>query len=93
MTTIDQLIAAARANPADRTTRFALADCLNERGGPGDKEAAEYLLAYIELERLNSDKPPRRLMRRIAKLESRLRRLKHQIQPPPTPPRPPHLSP
>lgn len=62
-TDLDLLLAAVLAEPECDTRRLAYADALDERGGPGDAERAEFVrvqIAIAELERAGSTADPKR---------------------------------
>lgn len=54
-TDLDLLLAAVLAEPEEDTPRLAFADALDERGGPGDAERAEFVRVQCQIAALEED--------------------------------------
>lgn len=52
-TDLDLLLAAVLAEPDEDTPRLAFADALDERGGPGDAERAEFIRVQVAMARMS----------------------------------------
>lgn len=51
MTTLDDLLQAVLANPADDVPRLVMADMLEERSAPGDLDRATFIRAGVAIAR------------------------------------------